>query len=99
MSQTTQELKREIAHGRETLKTLRDEIRVKIHLAGMDARDRWTALSADVDKMSHELSGATSAALAELVARFRELAASLKEPPKPAEKKPEPPKTGADPEC
>ena len=28
----------------ETLKTLRDEIRVQIHLAGRDLRDEWEAL-------------------------------------------------------
>jgi len=34
------------------LKTLRDEIRVKRHLAGMDARDAWKDIEGSIDKLA-----------------------------------------------
>jgi hypothetical protein len=37
------------------LKTLRDEIRVKIHLAGMDVRDAFRKIEPAVDKAEHEV--------------------------------------------
>ena len=37
------------------LKRMRDEIRVKIHLAGMDARDAFHEIEPEIDKAEHEL--------------------------------------------
>ncbi len=37
-----------------TLSTLRDEVRVVIHLASLEARKRWAALSAQLDRTEHE---------------------------------------------
>lgn len=37
------------------LKTLRDEIRVKIHLAEMDARDSFQKVEPAIDKAEHEV--------------------------------------------
>lgn len=43
--------KRGSLHERlETLRTLRDEIRVQIHLAGRDLRDEWNALD---ERLTH----------------------------------------------
>ncbi len=40
----TTELKDELQKGLEHLKSLRDEVRVRLHLAGMDAKDEWNKL-------------------------------------------------------
>ncbi len=44
VSQTTQELKIELHKSLALLSTLRDEVRVTLHLAGMDAKDKWAKL-------------------------------------------------------
>jgi hypothetical protein len=38
------------------LTQMRDEIRVKLHLAGMDAKDAWKDLEPKLDKLEHEAS-------------------------------------------
>jgi hypothetical protein len=43
-TETTNELKMHIEQSFKLLKTLRDEARVELHLAGMEAKDRWAAL-------------------------------------------------------
>ena len=40
------------------LRRLADEIEVKVHLAGMDARDRWRALQPRLAKMERSLDAA-----------------------------------------
>jgi hypothetical protein len=42
----------------ETLRRIADELGLKVHLAGMDARDRWTALQPRI----HELEKAIATA-------------------------------------
>lgn len=41
---TTQELKVQLEHSLALLRTLRDETRVELHLASLDARDEWERL-------------------------------------------------------
>jgi hypothetical protein len=77
MSQATHDMKQEMKQGRETLKTLRDEVRVKLHLAGMDARDTWAELSKEMDKVSREADATAYAALHDVVARCRAFLARL----------------------
>ncbi len=43
-NETTTELKKTAQHTFELLKTLRDEIRVELHLAGMEAKKRWETI-------------------------------------------------------
>ena len=55
------------------LRTLRDEIRVDLHLAGMDARDEWNRLEKrllDVEKLAQAASGTGRKALEELSGQF-----------------------------
>jgi hypothetical protein len=40
-SETTAELKKELGKSLDLLRTLRDEMRVEVHLAGMNAKDEW----------------------------------------------------------
>jgi hypothetical protein len=70
MSQTTQELKTELEKSVALLKTLRGEVRVKLHLAGMDVKDRWEKLQPHLDAAEHaakEASDASRAAVVEAV--------------------------------
>lgn len=56
------------------LKTLRDEIRVDIHLAGMEARDKWKELEPvmyDAEKLANEVSEVSRQTMGELVEKFR----------------------------
>ncbi len=48
MSQSTTDLKGELKKNVERLGTLRDEIRLKLHLAGMDAKDQWKHLETEL---------------------------------------------------
>jgi len=80
MSQTTTELKKEFEKSLELMRSLRDEVRVKMHLAGMDAKDEWRKLEprlAEVEKAGAELTEATHAAAAEVVKRLTKLRSSL----------------------
>ena len=44
MNETKTELKEELKKSVAALRTLRDEVRVKIHLAGLDAKTEWNKL-------------------------------------------------------
>jgi len=63
------------------LKTLRDEIRVDLHLAGMDAKDKWKELEPkfrDAEKLAEEVSDVSRKAMEEMVERFRNFRESLR---------------------
>jgi hypothetical protein len=80
MSQTTQELKAELDRSLAMLQTLRGEIRVKLHLAGMEAKDRWNKLQPTLDAAEQAAKNATEAskhALDEAVKTLRELRQSM----------------------
>ncbi|HEY0096582.1 MAG TPA: hypothetical protein VGB96_19790 [Archangium sp.] len=56
------------------LKTLRDELRVDIHLAGMEAKDKWKELEPvvrDAEKLAEEVTDVSQRAMEELVEKFR----------------------------
>ena len=44
MSHPKDELKQEVERGLDEMRRLRDEVRVQLHLAGMEAKDAWYAL-------------------------------------------------------
>jgi len=66
------------------LKRLGDEIRLKIHLGGMDARDRWAAMDKDLGHLEAALEArgeqaidATRALMRDLGKRLHKLQAEL----------------------
>jgi hypothetical protein len=62
------------------MEQLADEIRLKIHLAGMDAKDAWSSLEPRLEearKHAREASHASSVAIDETLDAFRKFAASL----------------------
>jgi hypothetical protein len=65
----------------ETLATLRDEIRVRMHLAGMEIKDRWRELDKEVYSLeksaSTALTEATRAALKETITRLEKFRQTL----------------------
>lgn len=44
---------------RQDLRTLADEVRVRLHLAGMEAKDAWAKLEPKLVKYEHKLETAT----------------------------------------
>jgi hypothetical protein len=62
---------------REQLQTLRDEIRVKMHLAEMDAKDRWHRLEPKVDRLLDRVEDATEHAIAKMIRELQSLSDSL----------------------
>ncbi len=73
-------------------KTLRDEVRVEARLAGMEARQRWDAITKQVGdaerRARHELSQAATVALDEAAVRMKDFLRSLHggQPPGPGAK-------------
>ncbi|GMV11915.1 MAG: hypothetical protein HS104_38240 [Polyangiaceae bacterium] len=51
---TTENLKRNLNQDLTELLRLRDEIRVKVHLAGLDAKSAWKALEPRLDQLERE---------------------------------------------
>ncbi|HSP79476.1 MAG TPA: hypothetical protein VLQ93_13150 [Myxococcaceae bacterium] len=63
------------------LKVLRDEIRVDIHLASMEAKDKWKELEPvvrDAEKLAEDVSDVSRRAMEELVEKFRHFRESVK---------------------
>ena len=69
----------------EDLKRVRDEIRLKVHLAGMEAKELWGALEPRLEGLEKEIEGAgetvaqaTGKLLTELGKSIRDLGDKLK---------------------
>jgi hypothetical protein len=80
-SKKTQDIQKAVDQALLELETLTDEIRVKLHLAGMDANDMWSAkleprLQA-ARKHAREAKKASKAAIDDTVAAFKEFASQL----------------------
>jgi hypothetical protein len=82
MSQTTDDLKVELKKSLELLRTIRDEVRVKMHLAGMEAKEEaWKKLEPLLDaaeRTAHEASDASRAAVADAVKRLKAFRETLR---------------------
>lgn len=80
MSQTTTDLKNEIEKSLGLMRTLRDEVRVRLHLAGMDVKDEWNKLEPTllkVEDAAGDFSESTRKAVTEAVERLSKLRKSL----------------------
>ena len=89
MSDTKRPLKDEVKKNLENLQTLRDEVRVKIHLAGMELKNQWTKLEPrldEVEKAAHDITESSRAALADAIKRLEQLRESLRAGRKASEK-------------
>ena len=80
MSDKTNELKKELEKGLSTLHTLRDEVRVRVHLAGMDLKEQWNKLEPhldEVEKRAGEISEALRVVVIEVVKKLQKLRSQL----------------------
>jgi hypothetical protein len=76
----TDDLATQMRKAIDEVRTLRDEAKLKMHLATMDARDAWARLEPKIDAAEREATRASAAALQEIEAtakKLRELVASL----------------------
>lgn len=78
------DMRKQLDHDLAELKKMRDEIRLKLHLAGMDAKERWKQLEPKVEEIERKLEaggeeilGATSRLFEEVGRAFREFADRL----------------------
>ena len=75
--------RRQAMHERlEHLRALRDEIRLEVHLGGMELRERWRELEPtmrDAERLAGEVSDVARDALDETVARFRAFRDAVRE--------------------
>ena len=53
------DMKAEMKKGVDLLRTLRDEVKVKLHLAGMDVKDQWSKLEPELFKVERAAEQAT----------------------------------------
>lgn len=80
MSQTTDDMKADLQKNLESLQTLRDEIRVRIHLAGMEVKDLWNKLEPrllEAERLAEEATETSRTALHDLLEKAKELRSSL----------------------
>ncbi len=80
MAKISDEVIESVEKGLEELRTLRDEVRVKLHLAGMEAKNRWTELEPtihDAESKARELGEKARTSVAEAVKAVRVFATSL----------------------
>jgi len=64
------------------LRTLRDEIKVQLHLASMDAKDAWKKLEPGLSELEQKMGQVTDASRSkaqELLKRFAELRERMKQ--------------------
>jgi hypothetical protein len=81
MNDAKAELKKELEKGVTRLQALRDEVRVRLHLAGMDLKDQWKKLEPHLDEVEKKASEASDDArtmLSEAMKRLEKFRASLK---------------------
>jgi hypothetical protein len=81
MNETSQSLKDQLKKNLDQLVALRDEVRVRVHLAGMELRDEWMRLEprlADAEQKARaDISEASRNALTELIHRLEKLRSRL----------------------
>jgi predicted nucleic acid-binding Zn-ribbon protein len=81
MSDNANELKSELKKSLSQLQTLRDQVRVRLHLANMDLKDQWNKLEphlADVEKKAASASEASRTLISDALKKLEKFSASLK---------------------
>jgi chromosome segregation ATPase len=78
------QLKEDVDKAVAQLRTIRDEIRLQLHLAGKDAQEAWKRLEpslGDLEQKMGQVTDATKAKAQELLKRFNELRERVKKQP------------------
>ena len=74
------QMEKQVNQALDELEQVADEIRVKIHLGGMEAKDTWRKLEPKLEDAKQQATAATDAsvhALKDLAKAFRDLRAKL----------------------
>lgn len=89
MNDVKQELREGFSEALDDLRTMRDEIRLKVHLGGMEAKDQWKKLEPELGRLESEfekggdaMADVVTATAEELRKAFRKLRDDLHKPPK-----------------
>ena len=80
MTKTNHRLEDEMKQGLALMQTMRDEVRLQIHLAGMEAKEEWNRLEpvlTEVEQAAATMTEATHHALHQALERLRKLRSSL----------------------
>jgi predicted nucleic acid-binding Zn-ribbon protein len=80
MTEPSNDLRKNLENGLSELETLADEIRVRLHLGGMDAKDAWRKLEPKLEDARQHVKEATAASekvLEDIVQAFKNLRSSL----------------------
>lgn len=86
MEKPQDELKHQVQRGLDELRRLRDEIRLDLHLASMDAKEKWEEIEPrirDVETMAKDISTASRRAVQEVIDSVRRFRESLSPPHHP----------------
>jgi len=78
------QLKEEVDKAVAQLRTIRDEIKLQLHLASKDAQEAWRKLEPslrDLEQKMDQVTDATKAKAQELLKRFNEMRDRLKNQP------------------
>jgi hypothetical protein len=81
METTTTDLKGDIKKSLDALRALRDEVRLQVHLAGMEVKERWGKLEPRLEAVEHAAQEATESsrdAVNETVKLLRDFLTSLR---------------------
>ena len=80
MNHATEDIRKGLHEGLNELEQVADEIRVKLHLAGMDAKDAWGKLEPRLDDARQHARSATASsrkAFEEIVEAIRDFRKTL----------------------
>lgn len=82
MNQATGDLKAELEKSAQRLRTLRDEIKLKLHLAKLDAKDEWNRLEPKLESVleraGRDITDATRTAVEDVTQAARKFRESLR---------------------
>jgi len=65
-SQKTGDLRQDLKAFQQDVRALRDEVRLKLHLAGMDLKQEWENLEPQIDRAINSAAHVSSEAVADL---------------------------------
>ncbi len=88
MATDTERLSEDMRKVRAEVKRLRDEIRVRLHLGAMDAREAFVAIEHDVDHLGQDVTRTSHEALQGVLSRLKQLSAAFRGEPPSAPKNP-----------
>lgn len=70
--QKTGDLRQDLKAFQQDVRALRDEVRLKLHLAGMDLKQEWENLEPQIDKAINSAANVSSEAIADLKKKLME---------------------------